>query len=292
MNLMIIGGGNMATALIGGLLQSKAPITHLHVIEPDAGARERLMARFSASMHGNGIELTLDPATVSQSFAAVSTGSATNDHAHTWIMLAVKPQQMRQACEGAASEVKTLLAQSLLLSIAAGISVEALGRWCNNTRIVRAMPNTPALVTRGITGLFAHASVTAQARAQAEQFMRAVGKTVWIEDETLMDAVTALSGSGPAYVYRFIEALSGAGQELGLTAEQSFALTLETLKGAIALMESSGESPAVLREKVTSKGGTTAAALSSLEHDQFMAIIARALIAARNRGAEMSQEFR
>ena len=287
MNLMWIGGGNMATALIGGLLQSKSAIRRLHVIEPDAGAREKLMARFSGQMHGNGIEFTVDATTVAESFAAASS----KDRGNTWIMLAVKPQQMRQACEQATPAVRSLLAQSLLLSIAAGISVQALGRWCGNTRIVRAMPNTPALVTQGVTGLFAHASVSAQARAQADQFMRAVGQTVWIEQEDLMDAVTALSGSGPAYVFRFIEALGAAGQALGLSAQQSHALTLETLKGAVALLESSGETPAQLREKVTSKGGTTAAALHSLEQDQFMAIVTRALTAARDRGQEMSKEF-
>jgi len=143
-----------------------------------------------------------------------------------------------------------------------------------------------------MTGLFADKSLSAQAKAQAEQLTNAVGRSLWVNDESLMDTVTAVSGSGPAYVFRFIEGLVSAGESLGLTKAQAAELSLQTVKGAMALLESSQEDPAVLRERVTSKGGTTAAALASLDQDQFMAIMEKALKAARDRGTEMSREFK
>lgn len=283
MNLLFIGGGNMATALIGGLLDKQAGIQYLHVIEPNDNARKRLADQFLSAAGASGVKFTIDASDCPQDFPS--------QDSNTWVVLAVKPQQMRDACQQAAANVKQTLTQANIFSIAAGISIAALERWCQNTRIVRAMPNTPALVGRGVTGLYAGGSITAQARAQAERIMAAVGTVVWVSEEGLIDAVTALSGSGPAYVFRFLEALAEAGTGLGLDAEQARALALETLKGAVALLESTSETPASLREKVTSKGGTTAAALASLDQDQFMEIIKRALIAARDRGAEMSKEF-
>lgn len=284
MNLCFIGGGNMASALIGGLIESQTPLQRLHIVEPDSAARERLLSRFASPARSHGIDLSID--------AADSPGDLAQEPGATWVVLAVKPQHMREVCLESAPGVRHLLGNSLLLSIAAGVSVQAIVNWCGHSRIVRAMPNTPALVGSGVTGLFASNSIPAQARAQAEQLMSAVGRTVWIDHEELMDAVTALSGSGPAYVFRFIEALTAAGAELGLSAEQSALLALETVKGATVLLESSGESPASLREKVTSRGGTTAAALASLEANGFMAIMAEALRAARDRGTAMSREFR
>jgi pyrroline-5-carboxylate reductase len=283
MNLLFIGGGNMALALIGGLLDKQAGIRWLHVIEPNGEARKRLADQFSNAADAAGVNFTLDAKDCPQDFP-----SRDSD---TWVVLAVKPQQMREACQQATANVKQTLTQANIFSIAAGISIAALARWCQNTKIVRAMPNTPALVGRGVTGLYAAASISAPARAQAERIMAAVGTVVWVAEEGLIDAVTALSGSGPAYVFRFLEALSEAGTGLGLDAKQASTLALETLKGAVALLESTSETPASLRQKVTSKGGTTAAALASLDQDQFMEIIKRALIAARDRGAEMSKEF-
>ncbi len=284
MNLCFIGGGNMASALIGGLIESQTPLQRLHVVEPDNGARERLLSRFASPARSHGIDLSID--------ATDSPNDLAREPGATWVVLAVKPQHMREVCLESAPGVRQLLGNSLLLSIAAGVSVQAIGNWCGHSRIVRAMPNTPALVGSGVTGLFASSSIPAQARAQAEQLMSAVGRTAWIDREELMDAVTALSGSGPAYVFRFIEALTAAGTELGLSGEQSAMLALETVKGATALLESSGESPASLREKVTSRGGTTAAALASLDAGGFMSMMAEALRAARDRGAAMSREFR
>lgn len=284
MNLCFIGGGNMASALIGGLIESQTPLQRLHVVEPDGQARERLLSRFASPARTHGIEFSMDACDCPED---LSTEPGAN-----WTILAVKPQQMHEACVNATSGIRHILGHSLLLSIAAGVSVGTIAGWCGNPRVVRAMPNTPALVGSGITGLFAGDDVPAQARAQADQLMSAVGRTVWIDREELMDAVTALSGSGPAYVFRFIEALTAAGAELGLTTAQSAMLALETVKGATTLLESSGESPAILRDRVTSRGGTTAAALASLDQDGFMSIMARALHAARDRGAEMSREFR
>lgn len=284
MNLCFVGGGNMATALIGGLLAGKTKIARLHVIEPLESARKALIERFESAAQQQQVRFTVDAQDCPSELIA--------EASQAWVILAVKPQQMQQVCTASSPSLIQLLGRAHLLSIAAGISIDALKAWCKNTHVVRTMPNTPALVTQGITGLFADASVGANARKEAEQMMQAVGKTVWIEREDLMDAVTALSGSGPAYVFRFIEALSKAGENLGLSKAQSMQLALETLKGAVALLESSGEEPDSLREKVTSKGGTTAAALASLDQAQFMRIIEAALTAARDRGAEMSKAFR
>ena len=284
MNLLFIGGGNMATALIGGLLAGKSSIQRLHVIEPNTEAQEKLQSRFAATMRANGVEFSFHGAEAPASFA--------QDAASSWVVLAVKPQHMKEACAQATGPARAVLEKGLVLSIAAGVSIATISGWLNNTRVVRGMPNTPALVSQGVTGLCAHASVSPQARAQAEALMASVGRVVWVDQEPLMDAVTALSGSGPAYVFRFVEALTAAGEKLGLSHAQSMLLSVHTLKGALALLESSGEPPAVLREKVTSKGGTTAAALASLDRDEFMQMIEKALTAARDRGAEMSREFR
>jgi pyrroline-5-carboxylate reductase len=284
MDLCFVGGGNMASALIGGLMDGNVPITRLHVIEPQSGAQETLKNSFLVKAEKRGIQFTTDSADAPDSWAANS-GSV-------WVVLAVKPQQMREACEKAPVNLRSLLSKASILSVAAGISIDAISSWCGNAQVVRAMPNTPALVQQGITGLFAKKAVSAEKRLQSDQLMHAVGQTVWVEDESLMDAVTALSGSGPAYVFLFIEALSRAGARLGLNPKQSETLAIETLQGALALLKTSSEGPAQLREKVTSKGGTTAAALASLNQAGFMKIIEQALKAARDRGAEMSTQYR
>lgn len=286
MNLLFVGGGNMASALLGGLSENTAGIRCIHVIEPNAAARDALSSRYAAALKKKNITFSTDAANAPESFAQSSTQSSV-----LWVILAVKPQQMQSACQGAGPSVRACLKVGKVLSIAAGISTQALAHWCNNDQIVRAMPNTPALVNRGITGLFAGPQLSAASRDQAGQLMSAVGNVVWVENEALMDAVTALSGSGPAYVFRFVEALTTGGEALGLTTAQSQTLAIETIEGALALLKSSGETPAALREKVTSKGGTTAAALASLDRDQFMKIVADALAAARDRGAEMAREF-
>jgi len=284
MDLCFVGGGNMAAALIGGLMDGNVPITRLHVIEPQSTAQEMLKNKFLVQAEKRGIQFTTHSADAPNSWAA-NAGSA-------WVVLAVKPQQMREACEKAPANLRSVLSKASVLSVAAGISIDAISSWCGNAQVVRAMPNTPALVRQGIAGLFANKNVPEEKREEANQLMHAVGQAVWVEDESLMDAVTALSGSGPAYVFLFIEALSQAGTCLGLNPKQSETLAIETLQGALALLKASAEGPAALREKVTSKGGTTAAALTRLDAAGFVKIIEEAMKAARDRGAEMSNEYR
>ncbi len=284
MDLCFVGGGNMASALIGGLIDGNVPITRLHVIEPQGGAQETLKNKFLVQAEKRGIQFTTDSADAPDSWAANS-GSV-------WVVLAVKPQQMREACEKAPVNLRSLLSKASILSVAAGISIDAISSWCGNSQVVRAMPNTPALVRQGITGLIANSPVTKDRREEANELMCTVGQTIWVDDELLMDAVTALSGSGPAYVFLFLEALGKAGARLGLNAGQSALLAHATLEGALALLNASEETPAQLRENVTSKGGTTAAALAHLDQAGFMQMIEAAVKAARDRGAEMSTQYR
>ncbi|MES2832540.1 MAG: pyrroline-5-carboxylate reductase [Pseudomonadota bacterium] len=266
LNITFIGGGNMATALIGGLAGKATAAANLHVVEIAQPARERLHllgVQTSASIHA--------------------------DVAHSdVVVLAVKPQQMREV----AMQLKPYLTSQLLLSIAAGIRAIDLSGWLGGYgAIVRTMPNTPALIGRGITGMAALAGVTSAQRESADAIMRAVGTTVWLDDEALIDPVTALSGSGPAYVFYFIEAMQQAGIKLGLSAEQANALSVATFTGAAHLAADADEPVSVLRERVTSKGGTTHAALASLHHDGVADAITRAVEAACTRSRALGQEF-
>jgi pyrroline-5-carboxylate reductase len=177
------------------------------------------------------------------------------------------------------------------LSVAAGIRIADLARWLGTDRIVRAMPNTPALIGRGIAGLAAGTSVTVEQREQAAQILQAVGAVVWLDDEALLDAVTALSGSGPAYVFYFVEALIQAGRDMGLSNEQSRRLAIETVVGAAHLAAESGDAPEILRARVTSQGGTTAAAIAALDAARVKDAIVAAVRAAQRRAAEMADEF-
>lgn len=263
MKITFLGGGNMATALIGGLLQRGFAASEITVVERLSESRQLLRQKFHIDTRES-----LDDAALN---CAV-------------LLLAIKPQQMQ---EGLAPLVGRL-DQQLVISIAAGLRLQDLSRWLGgHTRLVRAMPNTPALIGKGVTGLYAHESVSAEYRQHAETILNAVGSSVWVEQEEQIDAVTALSGSGPAYVFYFIEALQAAGEALGLSPGNSRKLAIETLAGASALAAQSEETPAVLRERVTSKGGTTEAALQSLAADKFPAVVSRALQAAAQRGREL-----
>jgi pyrroline-5-carboxylate reductase len=284
MNLLFLGGGNMANALISGLATGDVPLGHIHVLDPVATARDLLEEKFKARFKTKNISFTTASRSCPEEFSRT-----TSD---TWVILAVKPQQMQEACQQADPSVQSVLRQAQLISIAAGIRSDSLAAWCQNKKIIRAMPNTPALVNHSVTGLYAAADTTAATRETAGRLMSAVGSVVWVTDESLMDVVTAVSGSGPAYVFRFIEALTAAGEALGLTQETAAQLSIQTLEGALALLKASDESPASLRGRVTSKGGTTAAALASLDQHQFMTIIAAAVKAARDRGEEMAKEFK
>lgn len=261
-----IGGGNMAGALIGGLLQAGAAPRDLLAIEIDATRRAQLEQQF-----------------------LIGTAAGVDDRLRTLdvLVLAVKPQQMKEVCASLAPHVGS----QLVVSIAAGIRARDIERWLATQAIVRAMPNTPALIGRGVTGLAALAAVSATQLATAERILAAVGHVVWFDDESALDAVTAISGSGPAYVFYFIEAMIAAGRAEGLTERQARDLATGTLAGAAQLAAQSSEPVSLLRERVTSKGGTTAAALASLEADRVGSAIAKAIHAAAVRAQELGDEF-
>ena len=264
MHIAFIGGGNMAAALIGGLLRAGRTNSELSVVEVDPRRCEHLRHEF-------GIAATVRPDESLRQAGAV--------------VLAVKPQQMREACES----VRPHLAAPLIVSIAAGTRSADIGRWLGVDAIVRTMPNTPALIGRGITGMAATAAVDAAQRELAESILRAAGDVLWFDDEAQLDAVTAVSGSGPAYVFYFIEALARAGEEMGLGGDKARAL--QTFVGAAHLAAQSAEPLSVLRERVTSKGGTTAAALAWLEATAVSSRVVEAVHAAQHRAVELGDEF-
>jgi pyrroline-5-carboxylate reductase len=263
MKITFIGGGNMAVALIGGLKKKGFSAAGIQVVEPGVEARERLTESF-------GIRC-----------APAVDAAALNCEV---IVLAVKPQQMREAVAPLAGG----LADQLVISIAAGLRIADMSRWLGgHANLVRTMPNTPALIGSGITGLCATPGVDGDGRAKAEKILGAVGRTVWIDDEAQMDAVTAISGSGPGYVFYLMEALADAAAELGFAPEVARLLAVETFLGAARLAESSSDALSLLRERVTSKGGTTAAALQSFDEASLREVIARGVRAATARGREL-----
>jgi pyrroline-5-carboxylate reductase len=267
MTVVFIGGGNMADALIGGLLKSGLAATQIRAVEVDGAARRRLSDKYR-------IECTADVR------GTIRAGEV--------VVFAVKPQQMKEAARFAGLKDNA----NLVISIAAGITLASLSRWLGgHAKMVRAMPNTPALIGAGMTGLYAPPGVSEPEKRQAESILAAVGATVWIPDESLLDAVTAVSGSGPAYVFWFIEQLSNAGVALGLDSGVSKKLALETVLGAGKLAAQSPDSPAALRERVTSKGGTTEAALKAFEEQKLAERFLRAIEAARDRGAELGRQL-
>jgi pyrroline-5-carboxylate reductase len=264
--IAFIGGGNMAQAMLGGMRAAGLDTGTMHVLEPDAARRDALKREFGIVAHP-------------QSDAWLNDAEL--------VVLAVKPQQAQQAVSAAVLHLR----QPIVLSIVAGVQGQTLARWLGHERIVRAMPNTPALIGAGITGAVALAQVSAADRAEADRVLRSIGKVVWLDKETLLDPVTAISGSGPAYVFYFIEALQEAAREMGFNDEQARTLAVETFLGAARLAEQSNDAIAVLRERVTSKGGTTAAALASMARDDVRARIVTAARAARDRAEEMGREL-
>lgn len=260
MKITFLGGGNMASALIGGMLAKGFVAGDIAVVERSDEGRTRLAERFGVRTHP-ALDATALDCDV--------------------LVLAVKPQQMREAIAPAAGK----LTRQVVVSIAAGLRLGDMARWLGGySRLVRCMPNTPALIGAGVTGLFADASVSAAEREVVERILASVGQTVWIDDEVQMDAVTALSGSGPAYVFHFIEAMEAAGVSMGFDTETARKLAIGTVLGAAQLAAGSDESPAVLRERVTSKGGTTAAALAVMAEGDLVGLVGRAIEAAEARG--------
>jgi len=203
------------------------------------------------------------------------------------VVWAVKPQTFKEA----AAAVRAHTAHALHLSVAAGIRSDSISQWLGSERIVRSMPNTPALVGKGMTALYPRPAVSANDKAMVERVIATTGESLWVDAEEQLDAVTALSGSGPAYVFFFLEAMTAAGMEMGLSREQAHRLSVGTFVGASELARASDEAPEVLRQRVTSKGGTTYAAITSMQHDGVNALFIKALHAARQRARELGDEF-
>lgn len=261
-SILFIGGGQMAGALIGGLIAAGHPPARLRVAEPEA-------ARADVLRREHGVQVASDA-------SALCAGARL-------IVLAVKPQVMSAVLRTLKPEAGTTV-----LSIAAGVRLSTIANALGaGIHVVRSMPNTPAQLRAGISALYAEASVPAAARAHAEQVLAAVGKTVWVPNEALLDAVTALSGSGPAYFFLLTELLRDAGTALGLDAETAAQLARQTFIGAARMAEQSPLDVAQLRANVTSKGGTTEAALKSFEADGLRTLVHKALTAAERRGREL-----
>jgi pyrroline-5-carboxylate reductase len=273
-HITFIGGGNMGRALISGLLANGFEPNQISVVEANAITALKLYEDFGVQGIGALEQIAFD-------FSK-----------NNVVVMAIKPQDFNVAAKSLASKLKHASAPGpLILSIAAGIRLKDMSRWLDHARCVRAMPNTPALIGKGITGLFADAAVNDSDRALAETICNAVGQAVWVAEEKLMDAVTAVSGSGPAYVFAFLEAMQSAGEKLGLDAQTARKLAYATLEGATQLAHNSDEHAGILRERVTSKGGTTAAALDVMKQHGWHEILEKAVDAASQRGKTMGDEL-
>ena len=265
-HIAFIGGGNMASAIISGLLRSGYAASQFDVVEPFDEARQKLKASY-----GIAAEAAAGPFLKRASL----------------VVWAVKPQTFKEA----AQQTQAFTNKALHLSVAAGIPSGSIARWLGTERIVRAMPNTPALIGKGITGLFARPAVTQADRQAVEKIIATTGEWLWLDAEAQLDGVTALSGSGPAYMFYFMEAMTEAGAQMGLPREQAHQLAVATFIGAGELARASTEPPEVLRQRVTSKGGTTHAAIKSMEGSQIKELFIKAIHAAQVRAAEMGREF-
>ncbi|HEY8905457.1 MAG TPA: pyrroline-5-carboxylate reductase [Rhodoferax sp.] len=264
--IAFIGGGNMASAIIGGLIKQGLAPQNISVLEPSPEARQLLH----------------------RSFGVTAQAQANADLAGAGLVIwAVKPQTFKEAAVATAPFVP----HALHLSVAAGIRSDSIAAWLGTERVVRAMPNTPALVGKGISGLYARAGASETDRTRVQQVMSTTGESLWFESEDKLDVVTALSGSGPAYVFYFLEAMTMAGTEMGLSREEANQLAVATFVGASALAQASADSPQALRQRVTSKGGTTAAAISSMEDNDVRAQFIDAMYAARERAKKLGDEF-
>jgi pyrroline-5-carboxylate reductase len=264
--IAFIGGGNMAGAIVGGLLRQGMAPAQLDVVEPFAPTRERLQEQFG--------------------IAALEQAGPALQRARI-VVWAVKPQTFRDAVAQAQAHTQA----ALHLSVAAGIRSDSIANWLGTQRIVRCMPNTPALIGKGITALYARPGVDAADQRRAQAVIATTGDSLWVDEERHLDAVTALSGSGPAYVFFFLEAMTQAGIEMGLAREQAYRLAVATFGGAAELARASDDPPEVLRQRVTSKGGTTSAAITSMEADGVQALFVKALHAAERRAQELGDEF-
>ena len=264
--IAFIGGGNMASAIIGGLIRQGMKPAQITVVEPFADTAAKLLNDFGIT-------------------ALPSAGPALAQA--DLVVWAVKPQIFSEA----AAPVMAHTRKALHLSVAAGIRTDSIRRWVGTERVVRCMPNTPALVGQGMTALYPCPSVSAADKALVEQVIGTTGQYLWVAQESQLDAVTALSGSGPAYVFYFLEAMTEAGVGMGLSADQAYQLAVATFSGASSLAAASTESPEVLRQRVTSKGGTTYAALTAMEAAGIKPAFIQAMQAAEVRARELGDEF-
>ena len=265
--IAFIGAGNMAASLIGGLLAQGIPASHIRASDPGAEQRAKIASEHGIALFADNTEAILD--------ADV-------------IVLATKPQVLKDVCLALAPSLQD---GQLLVSIAAGISCASLGNWLGARPIVRCMPNTPALLRQGVSGLYANAEVNPAQRELAEQLLAAVGMALWLENEQQIDAVTAVSGSGPAYFFLLIEAMTAAGEKLGLPRETAAQLTLHTALGAARMAVTSDVDASELRRRVTSPAGTTEAAIKTFQADGFEALVEKALNAAAHRSAELAEQL-
>ena len=264
--LAFIGGGNMASSLIGGLIADNFDPEQISVADTSYSQRENIAARYGVSTSADN----------------QATAAAANV-----VILAIKPQHLKAVAEDLAPTIQQN--HSLVVSIAAGIRSEDINQWLGgNIAVVRAMPNTPALIQTGATALFANTQVSPEQRDLAESILRAAGLTLWVENESLMDVVTALSGSGPAYFFRIMEAIEKAAVELGLSKETAHLLTLQTALGAAKMALESRESVAELRKQVTSSGGTTEQGLKAMDEHNIDTVFSDVLKAARDRSEELA----
>jgi pyrroline-5-carboxylate reductase len=264
--IAFIGGGNMASAIMGGLLKNGTRAAQIQVVEPLEAQRDKLKKQFGVLCH------------------TIPGPWLTGMNLVVW---AVKPQTFKDAALHTRFHTKN----ALHLSVAAGVPSSSIARWLGTECVVRSMPNTPALVGKGMTALFARPAVNEVNRLAVEAIIKTTGAYIWLDDESHLDAVTALSGSGPAYVFYFIEAMIEAGIDMGLSREQAHKLSISTFVGASELARAADQSPETLRAQVTSKGGTTYAALTSLEQDGVKMLFMRAMHAAKQRARELGDEF-
>jgi len=273
-HITFIGAGNMGRALIRGFLANGFEANQLSVVETNTSTGLQLQQDFGVQIIGTLDQITFD--------------SSKNNV----VVLAIKPQDFNVAAKSLSAKLRHATAPGpLILSIAAGIRIKDMSRWLDHKRCVRAMPNTPALIGKGITGLFADDSINPADRALAETICNAVGQAVWVNEEKLMDVVTAVSGSGPAYVFAFLEAMQSSAEKLGLDSPTARKLAYATLEGATQLAHNSTEHAGILRERVTSKGGTTAAALEILKQLDWHGALEKAIEAASQRGKAMGDEL-
>ncbi|WP_348944243.1 pyrroline-5-carboxylate reductase [Chitinibacter sp. FCG-7] len=266
MIITFIGGGNMATAMIGGMLAQGFSGSEIHVVEPNEAKRAELTAQYGISTSAPGEAIP----------------------ASTAILFAVKPQQFKAVT----AEVLPQIGNALVISIAAGIRVDTLSRFLDgHQRIIRVMPNTPALVQAGISGVYASEAVNEADRKLTNRILSSIGEQVWVDDEHQIDGITAISGSGPAYVFYFMEALQAAARAQGFAPDVAHKLAYQTFAGAVKLALSSDDDAGTLQQKVTSKGGTTERAIKALEYSEVRTTIISAAAAAAARSRELGEEL-